>query len=87
MHSALAESDDAPLNEMLRVGSVAPTLHAALSDEVRRGRNEGDSMVELMLEELEQQQRAVEDGPVEVQHLLLVAGAQRHDVAAISRGA
>ena len=62
MRASLAHEDDEPLNAMRDSGSMAPALHAALTDEVRRGRREGDWAIELMLAELEEQGKAVSHG-------------------------
>ena len=64
---------------MLRAGTIAAPLHAALTDETRRGRNEGAA--ELMLAELSKQQQTIREGAASVQSMLLVAGAQRRVAA------
>ena len=77
MHASLLDKDDSPLDELLRSGSLAPSLHAALSDEVRRGRTEGDAVLELMISELSLQREAVATGHASIGNHLLVAGMQR----------
>ena len=77
MHAALQDQDDGPLDALLKSGSLAAPLHASLSDEVRRGRAEGDHVLELMLTELEHQRNAVSEGHPTIGRMLLVAGMQR----------
>lgn len=75
MGAALEKHDDNPLAELQQSGALAPALHAALIDEVRRGRNEG--ALELQLAELGRQRAAVQDGFASIGHQLLVAGMRR----------
>ena len=80
MGAALDAPGDAcaSLDQLRHSGALAPGLHAALMDEVRRGQTEGDWARELQLAELAQQKSAVDSGHASLGRTLLVAGMMRH---------
>lgn len=82
--------DSAPLDE-LSAGALDATLYAAICDEVRRGQqwtaapdvddvpwSSSSELVDMQLDELSRQRRAIE-GDAIVSNVLLVVGAQRRD--------
>ena len=73
-------SDAAPLATLAAEGLVDGALHAALTDEVRRGELAGDWALDAMRRLLERQRTQLEEPPV-LQHVRLVIGARRGALA------